>query len=117
MRADASEDDLLTAVIDLALLHGFRVHHSRPARTAKGYRTPIQGHAGLPDLILVGHERVIFAELKGRRGQLTTEQAEWRTELERAVVSDDGAVIGYYVWRPADWDDIRMILTGWKVPA
>ena len=45
-----TEDELLTAVLELAKFAGWRVCHFRPARTAMGWKTAIQGHKGWPDL-------------------------------------------------------------------
>ena len=91
-----SEADLLQRTIDLAKLTGWRVHHARPARTAKGWRTPTQGHVGLPDLILARGGVVIMAELKGPRGKVTPEQREWLD-----ACGDHGRL-----WRPEHWSEI-----------
>lgn len=91
-----TEDDLLLAVIDLALLRGWRVVHHRPARTKQGWRTPTQGHKGAPDLILARRGTVILAELKSQTGRLTPDQKMWQEAL------------GPYhrVWRPSDLPQI-----------
>lgn len=95
-----TEDDLLTAVIDLCRRHRVLAHHSRPAvvgRTAAGrarWATPIQGDAGLPDLVIVGRRGVLFRELKSEVGRLSKEQARWTTTL--AVAGADCAT-----WRPS----------------
>ena len=91
-----SEDDLLRAVVDLASLYGILVHHSRPARTARGWATAIVGHKGLPDLILVGGRGVLIRELKSAKGRTTPEQEEWLSRFRLA--GQDAAV-----WRPRDW--------------
>jgi hypothetical protein len=99
-----TEAQFQKAVIDAAHLLGWRVHHTRPARSGKGWRTPIQGDAGFPDLVLARGERVIFAELKrDRRSKPTPEQAAW---LETLGTSH----LDVYIWRPEDWDDIERIL-------
>lgn len=89
-----TEDELLAAVMDLAKLHHLYVHHCRPARTERGWRTPIQGLAGFPDLVIVG-KSVLYRELKSAKGRLTKEQADWIDALDRS-----GHNTG--VWRPAD---------------
>ena len=91
-----SEEDLLRAVVDLAQLRGLLVHHSRPARTAKGWVTAIVGHKGLPDLIIVGSRGVLYRELKSEKGRVSPEQHDWIDRLEQA--GQDIAV-----WRPSDW--------------
>lgn len=79
-------------VIDIARLHGWRVGHFRPAQTAKGWRTPMSGHVGVPDLLLARGGDVLMAELKSDSGRLRTEQVEWL-----AALGAHGCV-----WRPRD---------------
>lgn len=87
-----SENDLLRCVLDLAKVYGWRTFHARPAMTAKGYRTPVQGDGkGFPDLVLAREGRVIFAELKVDGGHPTADQVRWLIALAG------------YLWRPADW--------------
>ncbi|MCJ7829360.1 MAG: VRR-NUC domain-containing protein [Dehalococcoidia bacterium] len=98
-----TEEDFLKQVIDLAKLTGWRVAHFRPAQTARGWRTPVQGDgAGFPDLVLV-RERVVYAELKSEKGKVSDAQWAWKDALQMA-----GKEI--YVWRPSDWDSIVEIL-------
>ena len=84
-------------VIDLAHLNSWRVAHFRPARTDKGWRTPVAADgAGFPDLVLARDGVVIFAELKTERGVLRPEQNVWGHHL--------GAL--WRVWRPHQLHDI-----------
>lgn len=92
------EDELLTAVLDLAQAAGWRCFHPRPARTQGGWRTATQGDNGWPDLALAGHGRFLLVELKRTGGALTDDQARWRHDLEAAGVE-------YHLWRPLDWLD------------
>lgn len=95
-----TEAGFTRAVLELAKLHGWRTAHFRPAMTAKGWRTPVQGDgAGFPDLVLVRGCRLIFAELKATKGRVSPEQTEWLTRLM-------GAGAECYIWRPDDWDEI-----------
>ena len=56
-----NEAALQNAVIELAKLYGWKVHHTRPAQMPSGkWATPIQGHAGFPDLVLVRPPDTIF---------------------------------------------------------
>ena len=91
-----SEDEFKSRVIDTAKHHGWRVHHTRPARTTQGWRTPVEGHAGLPDLVLARDGLVILAELKSDTGDVSDDQGLW---LEAAGPSGR-------LWRPADWLEI-----------
>ena len=95
------EKDFQRAVIDLARLTGWRVHHTRPALTQRGrWLTPIQGDAGFPDLVLVRAGRVIFAELKRNGARPTPAQREWLEALQAC------AGVECYLWTPNDWDAI-----------
>lgn len=96
-----SEDDLKAAVLELAMLRGWMVCHVRPARSAKGWRTPIEGHKGLPDLILARGGRVILAELKGPKGRPTPGQRDWL-----AAAGPNGRL-----WNGNDWDAIAAELS------
>lgn len=87
-----SEDELLTAVIALCKLMQLRVHHVRPARTEQGWRTPVQGHAGFPDLVIAGPAGHLFRELKSDTGRLTEDQVDWLVMLGP----------GSGIWRPVD---------------
>ncbi len=103
-----TERELQDAVIETARLLGWKVAHWRPARTAHGWRTPVQADgAGWPDLTLVRRGRIVFAELKTGRGKLTDEQQQWLDALS-------GCGLETHVWRPADWTAGRIIgaLTG-----
>ena len=93
-----NETDMLPHIIALAQQCGWLVQHARPARTAKGWQTPIQGDAGFPDLCMVRGGRLIFAELKSTGKQPGPEQREW---LDRLQVS---AGVELYVWRPDSWN-------------
>jgi hypothetical protein len=90
-----TEAEFTSAVIDLAKYRGWLVCHFRPARTVKGWRTPIEGDKGFPDLVLARQGRVIFAELKVGKGALRPEQAAWAEALGNEV----------YLWKPADLRD------------
>jgi len=95
--AEMTERDLQAWVIVLARLLGWRVAHFRPARTAHGWRTPVAGDgAGFPDLVLVGHGRVLFRELKAGRGRLRPEQEAWLSALRSSGADAE-------VWTEADW--------------
>lgn len=95
-----SEDDFKDQVIKEAKDRGWLVVHFRPARTAKGYRTAIQGDKGYPDLTLARDGRVLFAELKSETGRASVEQKQWLHHLGTRA----------YLWRPSDWPTIREML-------
>lgn len=84
---EPTEAEMTRAVLDAARFTGWRVAHFRPARTAHGWRTAVEGDgAGFPDLVMV-HERaglVWWVELKAKRGRMTDEQEAWRDALVAA---------------------------------
>jgi len=104
-----TEREFQRAVVELARLMGWRVHHTRPALTRAGeWRTPIQGDAGFPDLVLCRPPRLILAELKRVGGKPTAEQQAWLEALQAC------AGVECYLWTPADWDAVARTLTGGK---
>ena len=90
-------------VIDLAVLFNWRVHHVRPARTEHGWRTPLSGHPGFPDLVLARNGRVIFAELKSGAAVLDANQKAWRDAFEPSA---GPPLVEWCCWYPKDWDQI-----------
>jgi len=98
------EDEFMSSVVDLAHVFHWMVHHGRPAWSEKGWRTPIQGDSGFPDLVLVRWPRVIFAELKSKQGKVSDAQSGWIEALKGCPG------IELYLWRPDDWLEIQHIL-------
>lgn len=98
-----SEADFTRQLIDLAHLTGWRAAHFRPAQTARGWRTPMSGDVGYPDLTLAKNGRLIVAELKAEGGSATAEQVAWL----RAIHGDDWRD---WVWRPRDLPRIHALL-------
>jgi hypothetical protein len=91
-----TEDDLLRAVLDLCQYRGALTFHARPARTAKGWRTPVMGNgAGFPDLVIVGTCGVLYRELKTNEGRVSAAQRLWLQRLRDAEMDAD-------IWRPRD---------------
>jgi hypothetical protein len=98
-----SEAGFQRAVCEALRLFGWRWTHFRPARTARGWRTPLSGDAGFPDLVAVRGDRVLWAELKAERGRLSDEQAKWLAALGHAGQD-------VHCWRPSDWPTIQETL-------
>jgi hypothetical protein len=110
VRLDAithTESSFQSAIVDLAIVHGWHIHHALPAQIRPGiWRTHVMGNTGFPDLVLAHKDRgVIFAELKTIRGRVTNGQKSWLDTLK-----DGGAEV--YVWRPEDWSYIKQRLAG-----
>ena len=91
----ATEDELLAYVRDLLELYGWVWYHAGDSRRST---------AGLPDIVAVRAPRVIFAELKTKKGRLHGEQPRWLSELEGCPDVET------YLWRPADADEILEVL-------
>lgn len=104
MIPDYTEASFTRQVIALARIYGWRVAHFRPARTARGWRTPVQGDAaGFPDLVLLRGRDLIVAELKVGRNRPRESQRGWLDAFRTAGIPA-------YVWRPDDWDTIEQTL-------
>lgn len=98
--AGVNESQLQSLVIETAMLRRWRIHHSRPAMMQSGrWVTPLQGHRGLPDLILLRPPRLLFVELKSTRGAYGPGQVQWMVGLQAV----DG--VEYHLWRPKEWLD------------
>lgn len=95
-----TETQFQRTVIEMAKILGWRIAHVRAARTEHGWRTPYEGHSGLPDLILARRGRVILAELKVGDNKPTLDQQAW---LSAAGTSG-------HLWFPADMDEIKATL-------
>lgn len=99
-KSRVTENEFQDAVIALAQMHGWQTAHFRPAKTSRGWRTPMQGDKGFPDLVLARGGVVLFAELKVKGRRVTADQARWGLAL--------GDV--WQVWTPQDWGQIRKAL-------
>ena len=107
MALKITEDQFQSTVIEAAQALGWKVAHFRPAKTDKGWRTPVQADGkGFPDLVMVRtHDgRIIFAELKSDEGKLSDDQQDWLNSL------DATGKVEVFTWRPRDWDEIERIL-------
>lgn len=82
----ATELHCQRTIIEAARLGGWLVHAERAAQTKRGWRTPVQGVSGFPDLVLVHAERkrVMFIELKRHPNRLSPAQELWRDQLIEA---------------------------------
>ena len=96
-----TEQQLLDAIVQAAKLHGWMVAHFRPALTAKGWRTPMQGDPGFPDLVLARKGEVLFLELKSQKGRMTEAQTAWHYEL---------GIARAHLVLPEDLDDVLCML-------
>ena len=99
------ESHFQSSVIMLAKLHGWLVMHTRAVEIRPGvWKTPLQGHAGYPDLTLAHSTRgVIFAELKSTTGRISEKQKAWHQTLKDAGME-------VHIWRPEDMPNISIRL-------
>lgn len=77
---------------------GWMVYHTYNSRRSE---------PGFPDLTMVHPRdgRLVFAELKTMKGELSEAQKAWTSALEWA-----GQEV--YVWKPGNWSEIEAVLTG-----
>jgi hypothetical protein len=103
MDPQAPEGVLLAKVRRLAKEHSWLTYHVFDARKSE---------EGYPDLTLVrpasstSPGRVLFAELKSAKGQVTKEQHLWLDVLRHSLPG-----VEVEVWRPLDWAQIVHVLT------
>ena len=109
--AAVKEDEFMKTIIDLAHLKKYHVAHFRTVRVQRKngevfYATPVQADgAGWVDLVLAKKGRLIFAEIKSKKGVMSPAQTAWKVLLESTGQGE------YYCWRPDDWDDIVLVLS------
>lgn len=95
MKAE-TEAGFMKAVVQYAKLKNWLVFHDTDSR---------KNPAGLPDLVLLRGGRLVFAELKTRRGRVREAQRAWLDALGPVAAASGGAV-AVSLWRPADWPEI-----------
>jgi hypothetical protein len=98
-----TESEFQRTVCEALRVLGWRFCHFRPGRTSRGWRTPITGDAGYPDITAVRGDRVLWIELKGEKGRLSEEQGRWLAAL--GLAGQD-----VHCWRPSDWPVIEETL-------
>ncbi len=90
------EDDLLTAIVEAALLMGYQVFHVRRSDKALTMGTP-----GFPDVVLSRAGVTLFLELKSQTGRLNPDQLAWAQAIGAAH---------HRVVRPSDLDETLALL-------
>lgn len=102
-----TEEEWLNRLIEVAQLYRWLVTHFRPAWTARGFRTPLQGRPGFPDLVLVRAPRIEFIEAKVK-APTSPDQRLWLVEL--ANCCSQNPLVGVRLWTPSDWPLAERIL-------
>ena len=72
-----TENELQALVVEALELGGWRWTHFRPARTKHGWRTPLSGMVGWPDITAVRDGQMLSLELKSAKGRVHVDQCEW----------------------------------------
>jgi len=104
---DASERLFQDAVMKIAYMNAWDVHHIRPGKYGNYYKT--DGLPGMPDLLFIsqfGHG-MFWAELKAQGGRLTESQ---RARIDQMRVN--GAEV--HIWKPSDMQTIADRLGAWR---
>lgn len=112
------EIEFQDAIVDVARLYGWKVASFRTSQQAGRYMTAVRyDGVGYPDLTMV-HPKgaLIFAEIKAKRGVMSDPQLEWQRVLEECtegIVDHFNRTYGvhYYLWKPADADEIMDVLS------
>ena len=108
--ATMTEREFQGHVLALAKRLGWTSWHdsaTNAPRVCYSCKAPARGPrnaSGLPDLILVRGDRLVWAELKRQDGVTSQEQRQWIAALRAA-----GQTV--FVWRPSDWPTIESVLT------
>ena len=99
---ESSEYDFEREILKAADKLGWYRHHDHDSR-----KQDWLADSGYPDLTLAHRSgRLLFAELKTKRGKLTQAQEIW-LEVLGNIPS-----VEVYVWRPDDWPEIERVLKG-----
>lgn len=111
-----NESEFEQAIVDAARVFGWKAVGHRPMRTKHGWATGWKyDGVGWPDLTLIhaAHGLLLTAELKTTKVRLSNDQTEWGDTLSKLEATTAG-VCRYYVWRPADWNEIVTLLSAGK---
>ena len=109
-----TEAQFQDAVIEAMRFHGWICAHFRPARTERGWRTPVQADGeGFPDLIALRDGRQLVVEFKREGKQPTLAQEKWLAafeEVERKAGYAPGPTVEVFQWDVRDWPEIERVI-------
>lgn len=81
----ALERECQSAIIQAAQSLGYRAHAERQARVEGSWRTPVEGDAGFPDLVIIGYGHIFIYELKRLPVKYQRGQLEWLALAEQVT--------------------------------
>ncbi len=97
-----TEDQLKASVMELCDRLKLRYVHFKPAQLPGGrWVTPFEGHAGWPDMVILGPCDILVRELKTIRNKPTKDQTLWLDGFRKVAVDAD-------IWTPEDWQSGRI---------
>lgn len=98
-----TETEFQSTVTGYAELMHWKWCHFFPLQNKRGkYQTPVEGHPGMPDLVMSRDGAVLLVELKRAvRGVVSPQQKGWL-----AALGDHGRL-----WTPHDWNSGEIIRT------
>jgi len=97
-----NEATLKAAVVNVARMNGWLIHHDLPAMNTRGrWATHTQGDVGFPDLVLLSphYGQLLVVELKAEKGRITTSQQNWLDAFDLTGIEN-------HVIRPSDLEFI-----------
>lgn len=112
-RRRPTEAQCQDTIIAAARRCGWLVHAERPAVNRSGrWSTPVQGHPGFPDLVLITPDRtqLHLVELKRRPNKLEPAQHVWLDALEQ-VAAGTTSVHRHVWWVPEGLDEALRFIT------
>lgn len=89
-----TEKQFQQRIVDLCRVLGLKCYHTYDSRKSV---------PGFPDLVIVGPNRLIFAELKSSTGVVSAAQQDW---IDSLIAAGQDA----YIWQPEDWPVIESML-------
>jgi hypothetical protein len=101
---DCPETEFKKWIVKVARERGWKVNHVWKTRNERGVWITTCA-PGWPDLTLVRAGRIVFIEVKSRRGRVEPDQDEWLDELAKIPCAE------VWVADARQWQEIAVTLT------